>query len=214
MTTHPTGNQGPEGHPLSATQLTESSAIFRGELIHAEHAGYEVARRVWNGNIDRRPALIARCTGVADVQRAVEFARIHGFRVSVRGGGHSAPGYGTNDGGLVIDMSPMKGHPGGPAQPNGAGRGRCSLARTGPRNSGVRTCHDRRHRLQHRNRWSHARGRVGLVDGQARAHGRQPDLCRCRHGGRHVPPGQCHRQCGSVLGAARRRRQFRRRDLP
>ena len=67
------------------------------------------ARRVWNGNIDRRPALIARCTGVADVQRAVEFARLHGLRVSVRGGGHSAPGYGTNDGGLVIDMSPMKG---------------------------------------------------------------------------------------------------------
>jgi FAD/FMN-containing dehydrogenase len=64
---------------------------------------------VWNGNIDRRPALIARCMGVADVQRAVDFARTHGVRVSVRGGGHSAPGYGTNDGGLVIDLSAMKG---------------------------------------------------------------------------------------------------------
>jgi FAD/FMN-containing dehydrogenase len=64
---------------------------------------------VWNGNIDRRPALIARCTGVADVQRAVEFAQRLGLVVSVRGGGHSAPGYGTNDGGLVIDLSPMKG---------------------------------------------------------------------------------------------------------
>jgi FAD/FMN-containing dehydrogenase len=78
-------------------------------LIDREHVGYDVARRVWNGNVDRRPALVVRCTGVADVQCAVNFARVHGIRVSVRGGGHSAPGYGTNDGGLVIDMSPMKG---------------------------------------------------------------------------------------------------------
>src|SRR5262249_10596856 len=51
----------------------------------------------------------ARCAGVADVQRAVDFARTHALRVSVRGGGHSAPGYGTNEGGLIIDLSPMKG---------------------------------------------------------------------------------------------------------
>jgi FAD/FMN-containing dehydrogenase len=82
---------------------------LRGELVRSQEAGYETARRVWNGNIDRRPALIARCVGVADVQRAVDFARTHGLRLSVRGGGHSAPGYGTNDGGLVIDLSPMKG---------------------------------------------------------------------------------------------------------
>ncbi len=61
------------------------------------------------GNIDRRPALIARCAGVADVQRAVTFARTHSLRLSIRDGGHSAPGYGTNDGGIVIDMSAMKG---------------------------------------------------------------------------------------------------------
>ena len=97
------------GRPIDAAHLENLRQVFRGELISSEHAGYEVARRVWNGNIDRRPALIARCTGVADVQRAVEFAQLRGLRVSVRGGGHSAPGYGTNDGGLVIDMSPMKG---------------------------------------------------------------------------------------------------------
>ena len=66
-------------------------------------------RRVWNGNIDRRPALIARCRGVVDVQRSLAFAVEHGLVVSVRGGGHSAPGYGTNDGGMVIDLGPMKG---------------------------------------------------------------------------------------------------------
>jgi FAD/FMN-containing dehydrogenase len=82
---------------------------FRGELIGAKDPGYENARRVWNGNVDRRPALVARCTGVADVQHAVNFARHHGLLVSLRGGGHSAPGYGTNDAGLVIDLSPMKG---------------------------------------------------------------------------------------------------------
>src|SRR5204863_8275264 len=97
------------GSPIDAAHLENLRQVFRGELIPVGHAGYEVARRVWNGNIDRRPALIARCTGVADVQRAVEFARLHGLLVSVRGGGHSAPGYGTNDGGLVIDLSPMKG---------------------------------------------------------------------------------------------------------
>jgi hypothetical protein len=102
---------GPEAvdRPVDAVQLEKLQSAFRGELIRTGHAGYELARRVWNGNIDRRPALIARCSGVADVQRAVEFARLTGLRLSVRGGGHSAPGYGTNDGGLVIDMSPMKG---------------------------------------------------------------------------------------------------------
>jgi len=99
----------PEDFVLSGTHLAELRQSFRGELIDREHGHYDVARRVWNGNVDRRPALVARCTGVADVQCAVNFARVNGIRVSVRGGGHSAPGYGTNDGGLVIDLSPMKG---------------------------------------------------------------------------------------------------------
>jgi len=64
---------------------------------------------VWNANIDRYPALIARCAGVADVQRAVVFAHDHNLSLAVRGGGHSAPGYGIVDGGLVVDLSNMKG---------------------------------------------------------------------------------------------------------
>jgi FAD/FMN-containing dehydrogenase len=82
---------------------------LRGELIDRDHGSYDTARRVWNGNVDRRPALIVRSTGVADVQQAVNFARAHGLSLSVRGGDHSAPGYGTNDGGLVIDLTRMKG---------------------------------------------------------------------------------------------------------
>ena len=94
---------------LDDETITGFRSSMRGELIMRDHAAYESARHVWNGNIDRRPALVARCAGVADVQRAVTFAREHSLQVSVRGGGHSAPGYGTNDGGLVIDLSPMKG---------------------------------------------------------------------------------------------------------
>jgi FAD/FMN-containing dehydrogenase len=80
----------------------------RGELILIGDTNYESARRVWNGNIDRRPALIARCSTTGDVQQAVNFASRNNLLVSVRGGGHSAPGYGTNDGGIVIDLSAMK----------------------------------------------------------------------------------------------------------
>jgi FAD/FMN-containing dehydrogenase len=94
---------------LSDTHLDGFRDSIRGDLILRDNASYETARRVWNGNIDRRPALIVRCSGAADVQHAVNFARTHELLLSLRCGGHSAPGYGTNDGGMVIDMSLMKG---------------------------------------------------------------------------------------------------------
>lgn len=97
------------GAPPAGDALTALRASFGGELTTPDDAGYEAARRVWNGNVDRRPALVARCRGVADVQAALAYARESGVPLSVRGGGHSAPGYGTNDGGLVLDLSPMKG---------------------------------------------------------------------------------------------------------
>src|SRR5258706_7694372 len=87
----------------------ELQAVFGGEVIRSSDPGYDAARKVWNGDVDRRPAVIARCHGVADVQRALAFAIERGLPLAVRGGGHSAPGYGTNDGGLVIDLSPLKG---------------------------------------------------------------------------------------------------------
>ena len=88
--------------------LADLRGVLRGEVLTPDDNAYDQARRVWNGNIDRRPALVARCEGAADVQRAVEFAGAHSLRLSVRGGGHSAAGYGTNDGGLVIDLSRLK----------------------------------------------------------------------------------------------------------
>src|SRR3954447_927507 len=94
---------------LTEADITGFRNGLRGSLLASGQDGYESARRVWNGNVDRRPALIARCAGVADVQQAVNFARMHRLLVSVRGGGHAVSGYGTNDDGLVIDLSALKG---------------------------------------------------------------------------------------------------------
>jgi FAD/FMN-containing dehydrogenase len=79
-----------------------------GEVVVPGDAAYEEARRVHNGMIDRRPALVARCRGTADVQAAVRFARERGLEIAVRGGGHNVAGNAVCDGGLVIDVSAMR----------------------------------------------------------------------------------------------------------
>src|SRR5207249_4589644 len=84
-------------------------STFRGELIRPGDPTYEGARAVWNAIIDRKPALIARCAGAADVISAVNFARTNDLPASVRGGGHSVAGHAVCDGGLMIDLSPIKG---------------------------------------------------------------------------------------------------------
>jgi len=84
-------------------------ANLRGELIQPADAAYEAARKVYNGMIDKHPTLITRCVDVADVVYAVNFARENSLLVAIRGGGHNGGGLGTCDGGLVIDLSRMKG---------------------------------------------------------------------------------------------------------
>jgi FAD/FMN-containing dehydrogenase len=86
----------------------EFGSGFAGELIGPEDAGYEDARRVYNAMIDKRPALIARCTGPGDVATAVAFARDRDLPLAIRGGGHNGAGLGTVDDGIVIDLSPLK----------------------------------------------------------------------------------------------------------
>jgi hypothetical protein len=93
---------------VGATDIGTLRDCLRGHLILAGGADYEGARRVWNGNVDRHPALIARCVDTSDVHHAVNFARTRNLLLAVRGGGHSAPGYGTTNGGVVIDLSLMK----------------------------------------------------------------------------------------------------------
>ncbi len=89
--------------------LDQFGSTLRGELVRPSDESYNERRRVWNASIDRHPTLIARCAGVADVMAAVRFARTDKLLVAVRGGGHSYPGYGVCDGGIVIDLSLMKG---------------------------------------------------------------------------------------------------------
>jgi FAD/FMN-containing dehydrogenase len=94
---------------LADGSIAELAQSLRGELIRPTDPGYDDARAIWNGAHDRHPALIVRCAGVADVMRAVEFARSEELLVAVRGGGHSIPGFSTVDGGIVIDLSAMQG---------------------------------------------------------------------------------------------------------
>lgn len=94
---------------LDTATVDSFKSGLRGELLTTEAADYDAARAVWNAMIDKRPALIVRCRGAADVIRAVNFAREHGLLLSVRGGGHSVAGTALCDGGMMIDLSLMRG---------------------------------------------------------------------------------------------------------
>ena len=94
---------------LEEAVIQEFRAALRGELLRPSENSYDAARKVFNGMIDKRPALIVRCAGVADVINAVNFARTNELLVAVRCGGHNVAGYAVCDGGIVIDLSQMKG---------------------------------------------------------------------------------------------------------
>jgi FAD/FMN-containing dehydrogenase len=94
---------------LSRSDVDDFRAGLRGQLLLPGAAGYDDARKIYNGMFDRRPAMIARCAGAADVVRAVTFARAHSLLVAVRGGGHSLSGQSVCDRGLMIDLAPMRG---------------------------------------------------------------------------------------------------------
>jgi len=93
---------------LSESAVSDFKESLRGALLQPGDAGYDDARKIWNGMIDRRPALIACCCGIADVINSVNFARTHGLLVAVRGGGHNIAGNAVCDGGLMINLSAMK----------------------------------------------------------------------------------------------------------
>jgi FAD/FMN-containing dehydrogenase len=93
---------------LSETTIKNFKANLRGDLIQRSDERYEEARKLYNGMIDKRPLLIARCVDVADVITAVNFGRDLDLLIAIRGGGHNGPGFGSCDDGLVIDLSMMK----------------------------------------------------------------------------------------------------------
>ena len=100
-----TATQSTVVHPNAVETLRQR---FRGALLRQGEEGYDEARRIWNGAIDRYPALIARCAGADDVVTAMRFAREWDMLVSVRGGGHAVAGHAVCDGGMMIDLSLMK----------------------------------------------------------------------------------------------------------
>ena len=172
--------------------LTLRSA-FAGELLRSADDGYDAARRVWNGNIDRRPAVIARCRGVADVQRSLAFAVEHGLRgVGARWRAQRAR---LRDERRRAGRRPQpdEGHPGRPERTDSDSAGRRAVARARPGDPGIRAGDHRWHGVEHRHRRADARRRPGMADGQARADDRQPSLGRRHHRRRHVPHGRRRR---------------------
>jgi FAD/FMN-containing dehydrogenase len=95
--------------PIGEATLAEFIAGLRGTAVRPGDEDYDRDRRTWNGAHDRRPAVVARGAGVADVIRTIDLARSEGLPLAVRGGGHSIPGFSTVDGGIVLDLSPMRG---------------------------------------------------------------------------------------------------------
>src|SRR5438552_18902846 len=95
---------------MATTIDTAALAIeFAGQLLQPTEAGYDEARRVHNGLVDKHPALIARCSGTADIADAAKLARTLNLEVAVRGGGHNVAGRATSDRGLMIDLAPRQG---------------------------------------------------------------------------------------------------------
>ena len=94
---------------IEDAELQEFRNGLKGDSLVANDEGYDVARTVWNGSIDKQPAIIVQCSGVADVIESVNFARKHDLLIAVRGGSHNVAGNSVCEGGLVIDMGPMTG---------------------------------------------------------------------------------------------------------
>ena len=151
------------------------------DVIRPEDADYDEVRTVFNSMVDKRPAVIAQCATSEDVIDALAMARADGHEVAVRAGGHSVAGMCLNDGGLVIDVRPMKQievDPGGRDHP---GRCRLDVGRVRSGDPGARPGHHRRSGVDHRRRRAHPRRWVGLARARVRPRVRQPPFGRSGH---------------------------------
>ena len=171
---------------MTDSAVATFKASLRGGLIAPDDAGYDEARKVYNGMIDRRPRFIARCADVADVISAVNFGREHKLLTSIRGGGHNAGGLGVCDDGLVIDLSPMRYVHVDPEEEDGARRRGRVVGRRRSRDAPVRARRADRHHLDHRRRRSDAGRRHRSPHAAVRADDRQPARGRDGAGQRQV----------------------------
>ena len=187
-------------------------ANLNGNVIAPDDPGYDDARRVFFTGFDRRPAAIVRVADASDVSRTVNLARETGAELAVRSGGHSRAGFGTSEGGIVLDLSEMNAVDIDP-------EGRTAWAQTGVTGRRLHRGHRQaraRHRARgygkRRRRGDHPRRRHRLPGPQARAHDRRRPRRRSGHRRRRAAQGGRGHPPRPLLGASGRRRQLRRRD--
>ncbi len=143
---------------------------LRGELILAGDANYDEARKLYNGMIDKRPGAIVRAVDVADVIAAVNYARDNNLLLAIRGGGHNGPGLGSCDGGLVIDLSRMRGVTCQSANEDGRGGRRMRMGRCGSCDASVWTGGSVWLHLHNRCGWPDAGRRHWIPHAKLRSH--------------------------------------------
>ena len=197
---------------VSTSALDQLRRTFRGDVITAGDGSYDDARRLWNGIHDRRPAVILRPSDAAEVATAIRFGREQDLEIQVRSGGHAKAGLRGRDGGLVIDMTAMRGVEVDP---------RARIARVnGGALLGELDVAAQAHGLVTPVGVVGHTGVAGLTLGGGvgpppaplRPHDRQPRRGRARHRRRPPGPGVRDRGAGAVLGPARRRLELRGRD--
>lgn len=157
---------------------------FKGEILLPSDGAYDSARRIWNGMIDKHPAIIARCATTSDVVRGVNFARDNRLLLAVRGGGHHIAGNALCDDGLVIDLSKMKAARVDPAGRRVTIEGGATLADLDARHPSSRPRHAGRHQLHHRHSGADARWGLRLAQSEVRNDDRQSRVRRGRNRGR------------------------------
>ena len=188
--------------------LARLQAHFRGEILTPASAGYDAARKIWNGMIDRRPAAIARCIGPSDVAAAVRFAADEGLYPAVRGGGHNVAGLAMLDGGFVIDVSPMKDIVVESAEHTAKAQAGLTWGEFDRATPGARTRHHRRPHLHNRHRRFDPGRRCWVADAALRAGVRQHAGVRRCYRLRRDRSGFDERAPRLVLGAQGRRGNF------
>ena len=201
----------PEKMRIDEAVIAELRDQLRGSLLTPGDPGYDEARAVRNGLIDRHPAVIARCSGTADVVACVNSAREHDLLLSVRGGGHNVAGNAVNDGGLVIDLSGMRGVWVDPAARTVTAQGGATWADVDRETQLFGLAAPGGVDLQHRHRRADAAWRLWPLAAHPRPQHRQSALGGDRHRRRADPHGQRDGEPRPLLGGARRRQQLRRR---
>ena len=199
------------GVPQAALEALRGE--LRGDALVAGDDDYDVARAVWNAMIDRRPAVIARCMSTADVSAAVAFARAQRLPASIRGGGHNVAGHAVCDGGVMIDLSAMRGVRVDPERRRARVEGGALWRDVDRETQAFALAVPGRPDLGYRRRRPHPERRHRLAAQPSRPQHRQPRVGRGRHRGwaRRARRHRRGRGCRSAVGAQGRRWQLRRR---